>query len=63
MLLQDQQVAELDTILDPTQGFVDTGDQEQFDACEAAVNEVMQKIKRVSQRWKVISPRFLLFQL
>ena len=44
---------EIDEILDVTEGFVYTNDQDRFDACEEAVNAVVKKVKRVWQVWKV----------
>ena len=45
---------EIDEILDVTEGFVYTNDQDRFDACEEAVNAVVKKVKRVWQVWKVL---------
>jgi len=44
---------EIDEVLDVTEGFVYTNDQDRFDACEEAVNAVVKKVKRVWQVWKV----------
>jgi centromere/kinetochore protein ZW10 len=38
---------------DRARGFVDTGDQDRYDECEAAVNEVLKNIKRLAPRFKV----------
>ncbi|KAK0202563.1 hypothetical protein DFS33DRAFT_910256 [Desarmillaria ectypa] len=35
-------------------GFTFTGDQDRYDECEAALNKVLQDIKRLAQRWKGI---------
>lgn len=40
-------------MLNATEGFVDTNDQDRFDTCEEAVNAVVKKVKRVWQVWKV----------
>lgn len=40
-------------MLDVTEGFVYTNDQDRFDTCEEAVNAVVKKVKRVWQVWKV----------
>ncbi|KAJ3784837.1 hypothetical protein GGU10DRAFT_293448 [Lentinula aff. detonsa] len=43
----------VDNILtEGTQGFVSTGDQDRYDECENAMNQVLQEIRRVSQKWK-----------
>lgn len=44
---------EIDDMLDATEGFVSTNDQDRFDACEEAVNATVKKVKRVWQVWKV----------
>lgn len=44
---------EIDEILDVTEGFMYTNDQDRFDTCEEAVNAVVKKVKRVWQVWKV----------
>jgi hypothetical protein len=46
-------LSEIDEILDVTEGFVYTNDQDKFDTCEEAVNAVVKKVKRVWQAWKV----------
>ena len=40
-------------MLDVTEGFIYTNDQDRFDTCEEAVNAVVKKVKRVWQVWKV----------
>ncbi|KAF9649243.1 hypothetical protein BDM02DRAFT_3166994 [Thelephora ganbajun] len=52
----ERQLNEIDEILDVTEGFVDTNDQDRFDTCEEAVNAVVKKVKRVWQVWKGILP-------
>lgn len=47
------QLDEIDELLNVTEGFVDTNDQDKFDTCEEAVNAVVKKVKRVWQVWKV----------
>ena len=34
-------------------GFVDTGDQDRYDECETAVNQVLKNIKWLAPRFKV----------
>jgi hypothetical protein len=34
-------------------GFVDTGDQDRYDECETAVNQVLKNIKQLAPRFKV----------
>ncbi|KAK0188663.1 hypothetical protein F5146DRAFT_1002724 [Armillaria mellea] len=41
-------------IRDGAVGFMFTGDQDRYDECEAALNKVLQDIKRLAQRWKGI---------
>ncbi|KAK0489171.1 Centromere/kinetochore Zw10-domain-containing protein [Armillaria novae-zelandiae] len=41
-------------IRDGAVGFTFTGDQDRYDECEAALNKVLQDIKRLAQRWKGI---------
>ena len=53
-LLQEQQRQAVDKLLtDGARGFVDTGDQDRYDECETAVNEVLKNIKRLAPRFKV----------
>jgi centromere/kinetochore protein ZW10 len=40
-------------LTDGARGFVDTGDQDRYDECETAVNEVLKNIKRLAPRFKV----------
>lgn len=53
-LLQTRQRQSVDKLLvEGAEGFTFTGDQDRYDACEEAVNGVLQSIKRVAQSWKV----------
>lgn len=47
------QLNEVDEMLNATEGFVDTSDQDRFDTYEETVNAVVKKVKRVWQVWKV----------
>jgi len=40
-------------MLDVTEGFIYTNDQDRFDSCEEAVNAVVKKVRRLWQVWKV----------
>ena len=40
-------------LTDGARGFVDTGDQDRYDECETAVNQVLKDIKRLAPRFKV----------
>ena len=42
-----------DEVLDSAQGFIDTNQQDRFDECESAVNDVLKRIKRIAPQWKV----------
>ena len=42
-------------MLDGAQGFIDTNQQDRFDECESAVNDVLRRIRRVAPQWKVCS--------
>ncbi|KAH8833103.1 hypothetical protein DL96DRAFT_1584707 [Flagelloscypha sp. PMI_526] len=44
------------SISEGSKGFVDTGNQEQYDECEAAVNGAVQQIKSFARQWKNILP-------
>ena len=48
-----RQLNEIDEMLDITEGFTYTNDQDRFDTCEEAVDAVVKKVKRVWQVWKV----------
>ncbi|KZT67377.1 hypothetical protein DAEQUDRAFT_713635 [Daedalea quercina L-15889] len=50
----DQQCQFINELLDKAAGFVETTDQDRFDDCENAVNQVLRRIRRVSQEWKPI---------
>lgn len=43
----------IDELLDSAKGFIDTTHQDRYDECEGAVNEVLQRIRRVAPQWKV----------
>ena len=43
----------IDEMLDNAKGFIDTTHQERYDECEGAVNDVLQRIRRVAPQWKV----------
>ena len=52
--LKEQQRQAVDKLLtNGARGFVDTGDQDRYDECETAVNEVLKNIKRLAPRFKV----------
>ena len=40
-------------LTDGARGFVDTGDQDRYDECESAVNQVLKDIKRLAPKLKV----------
>lgn len=42
-------------LIDGARGFIDTGDQDRYDECETAVNQVLKDIKRLAPRFKVRS--------
>ncbi|KAH9893391.1 hypothetical protein C8Q73DRAFT_746134 [Cubamyces lactineus] len=44
----------IEELLDAARGFVDTTHQERYDECESAVNEVLQRIRRVAPQWKAV---------
>lgn len=43
----------IEELLDNARGFIDTTQQERYDECESAVNDVLQRIRRVAPQWKV----------
>ena len=43
----------INELLDEAGGFIESSDQDRFDRCEEAVNRVLQRIRRLSQEWKV----------
>ncbi|KAI0079377.1 hypothetical protein K474DRAFT_1735495 [Panus rudis PR-1116 ss-1] len=53
----DNQCAKLHEILDQAEGFRDTGNQDRFDECEDAVNQVLQEVRRFSHEVKSILPK------
>lgn len=53
-LPQESQRRIIDELLvNGAQGFTYTGDQDRYDECEAAINEVLKTIKRFGQKIKV----------
>ncbi|THG95092.1 hypothetical protein EW026_g6495 [Hermanssonia centrifuga] len=50
----DSQSQKVNDILDSAEGFVGTTDQERFDVCEAAVNQVLQNVRRFAQQVKLV---------
>ena len=50
---QARQIDQLHSILDRTEGFIGTTEQERFDECEEAVNQVLQDIRKFAQQTKV----------
>ncbi|KAH8091668.1 Centromere/kinetochore Zw10-domain-containing protein [Cristinia sonorae] len=50
----DNECQNVNDILDGASGFVEMADQEHFDECEAAVNSVLQDIRRWSQQVKSV---------
>ncbi|KAI0940945.1 hypothetical protein AcV7_003180 [Taiwanofungus camphoratus] len=50
----EQQNHVISQLLDRAQGFVDTTDQDRFDECEGAVNEVLRRIRYLAQQWKPV---------
>lgn len=51
--LQEKQCSAVRSTLDRAEGFVDTGEQERFDECEAVMIDISRKIKTVGSQWKV----------
>ncbi|KAK7061029.1 ribosome biogenesis protein ytm1 [Paramarasmius palmivorus] len=49
----DKHRLSIDTIIsEGASGFTDTGEQDRYDDCEAALNRVLKEIRMISQRWK-----------
>ncbi|OSD04787.1 hypothetical protein PYCCODRAFT_1433123 [Trametes coccinea BRFM310] len=44
----------IEELLDGARGFIDTTHQERYDECEDAVNEALQRIRRVAPQWKAV---------
>ncbi|KAI0738508.1 hypothetical protein C8Q80DRAFT_1205833 [Daedaleopsis nitida] len=44
----------IDELLDNARGFIDTTQQDRYDECESAVNDVLQRIRRVAPQWKAV---------
>ncbi|KAI0333860.1 hypothetical protein GY45DRAFT_188370 [Cubamyces sp. BRFM 1775] len=44
----------IEELLDGARGFIDTTHQERYDECESAVNDVLQRIRRVAPQWKAV---------
>lgn len=55
---QGRMIEQLDDVLDRAQGFVGTTEQDRFDECEEAVNEVLQDIRKFAQHVKVSNALF-----
>lgn len=50
----DRQCQFIHELLDKAAGFVETTNQDRFDECENAVNQILQRIRRLAQEWKRI---------
>jgi len=50
---QDNQRQSINKILTAAAGFTDTGEQDQYDACESAITRVLQEIRLLAPQWKV----------
>jgi len=50
----DDQCQKVDEILDAAEGFVGTTEQDRYDECEAAINQVLQETRRYSQQLKPV---------
>lgn len=53
MYLKDRQCQSAFELLDLAGGFVDTTNQDRFDECENAVNQVLRRTRHSAQQWKV----------
>ncbi|KAI0685608.1 Centromere/kinetochore Zw10-domain-containing protein [Cytidiella melzeri] len=53
----DDQCQKVDEILNDAEGFANTTDQDCYDDCEAAVNQVLQHIRGFSQTFKLVLPK------
>lgn len=53
ILAQDNQRQSINEILTTAAGFTDTGEQDQYDACESAITRVLQEIRLLAPQWKV----------
>jgi hypothetical protein len=53
ILAQDNQRQSINEILTTAARFTDTGEQDQYDACESAVTRVLQEIRLLAPQWKV----------
>ncbi|KAI0339634.1 hypothetical protein BDW22DRAFT_1361209 [Trametopsis cervina] len=58
----DDQCQKVDEVLSGANGFINTTDQDQYDDCEAAVNQVLQDIRRFSQQVKSALPKSKYYQ-
>jgi hypothetical protein len=55
VLLQEGQKRSVHRILEAgAQGFTYTGEQDRYDECESAINEVLQNIRSLSRQWKSV---------
>ncbi|KAJ3557317.1 hypothetical protein NM688_g1539 [Phlebia brevispora] len=52
----------INATLDKAEGFIGTTDQDRFDECEAAVNSVLQNIRRVAQQCKTVLTKSKYYQ-
>jgi hypothetical protein len=53
MIIQQKQEQVIQECLAKAQGFVDTGDQGQFDKDEEVMGEIVRIIRNVASQWKV----------
>ncbi|KAH9913967.1 uncharacterized protein BXZ73DRAFT_106752 [Epithele typhae] len=44
----------IEETLEEARGFIDTHLQDRYDECESAVNEVLQRIRRIAPQWKAV---------
>ncbi|KAI0794459.1 hypothetical protein C8Q74DRAFT_1195156 [Fomes fomentarius] len=44
----------IEELLYNARGFIDTTQQERYDECESAVNDVLQRVRRVAPQWKAV---------
>ncbi|KAI0773308.1 hypothetical protein BD413DRAFT_541034 [Trametes elegans] len=51
IIREEQQIEQL---LGNARGFIDTNHQERYDECESALNDVLQRIRRVAPQWKAV---------
>ncbi|PFH51800.1 hypothetical protein AMATHDRAFT_46783 [Amanita thiersii Skay4041] len=51
-IIEKQRETVNDTLTDGAKGFIDSADQDRYDECESAVNQVLQHIKRLATKLK-----------